>query len=115
MIIEVLYTPGCSYYWPIIKTVREILAETGIQAQIKLVCVETEAQAQRLKFVGSPTVRVDGLDVEPYVTFTARDFDLHCRSYNEDGQTLDWPGRRTLRDAIEVAHLAEKGMLPTCC
>jgi hypothetical protein len=115
MKIEVLFTPNCPHYRVVIRMVREILAETGIQAQIKLVCVDSEADARRLKFVGSPTVRVDGLDVEPYVTFAAKGFNLRCRTYEDNGQVLHWPGWRTLKDMIEVGHLAELGMLSTCC
>lgn len=115
MKIEVLYSPDCPNYVAALALVHEVLAETGIQAQVELVRVETEDDARRLQFIGSPTVRVDGLDVEPYVTFTAKDFGLRCRLYAEDGQVLGWPGRRMLRDSIEMGQLAEMDMLFTCC
>ena len=94
---------------------QEVLAETDIDAQVEVIKVETEANAQRLQFIGSPTVRVDGLDVEPYVTFGAKDFGLRCRVYTEDGQELEWPSYRIVKDTIEVGHLAKMGMLGRCC
>jgi hypothetical protein len=115
MKIELLYLPGCPDYLPALELIHDILAETGITAQVELVRVETEGEARRLKFIGSPTVRVDGLDVEPEVTFAAKDFGLRCRLYVEDGQVLGWPGRRMLRDLIEIGHLSELGWLPACC
>ncbi|MBI3159444.1 MAG: hypothetical protein HYZ26_07585 [Chloroflexi bacterium] len=115
MKIEVLYSPQCIGYLPALKLVQEVLAETDITAQVELVRVETEAEAQRLQFIGSPTVRVDGLDVEPYVTFGRNDFGLRCRVYREGGQELDWPSHRIVKDTIEVGHLAEMGMLGRCC
>lgn len=115
MKIEVLYIPGCPNYLPALELIYDILAETGIAAQVALVRVETEAEARRLKFIGSPTVRVDGLDAEPQVTFAAKDFGLRCRLYAEDGQMRGWPDRQTLRDMIEMGHLSEMGWLPTCC
>lgn len=115
MKIEVLYSPECPNYVQTLALVHDVLAETGIPAQVELVRVETEDEARRLRFIGSPTVRVDGVDVEPYVTFAARDFGLRCRWYAEDGQVLGWPGRRMLQDTIEVGHLAEMDLLATCC
>jgi len=113
--IEVLYSPGCPHHLAAIEFIHEILAETGIAAQIELIRVETEEEARRLEFIGSPTVRVDGLDVETYVSFAAKDFRLRCRQYTEGGDVLDWPSRRMLRDTIEVGHLAEMGLLAACC
>lgn len=115
MKIELLYSPQCAGYLSTLKLVQDVLAETEISAQIELIRVETEVDAHRLKFIGSPTVRVDGLDVEPYVTFGAKDFGLRYRVYSEDGQELDWPSHRIVKDTIEVAHLAEMGMLGRCC
>lgn len=115
MEIEVLYSPDCPHYVTALQLVHEILAETGIAAQVELVRVETEDDAHRLEFVGSTTVRVDGVDVEPYVTFAAKDFGLRCRLYAEDGEVLSWPSQRMLRDTIEVCYLAEMGMLAACC
>ena len=115
MKIEVLYSPECPNYVQALMLVHDVLAETGIEAQVELVRVETEDEARRLRFVGSPTVRVDGVDVEPYVTFAAGDSGRRCRMYVEDEQALGWPGKRMLQDTIEVGHLAEMDLLATCC
>lgn len=115
MKIEVLYSPDCPYYVMALQLVHEVLAETGITAQVELVRVETEDDARRLKFIGSPTVRVNDVDVETYVTFAARDFGLRCRLYADEDEALGWPGKRILRDSIEVGHLADMDMLSTCC
>jgi len=61
MKIEVLYSPECPHYVAALQLVHEILAETGITAQVELMRVETEEEARRLEFIGSPTVRVDGV------------------------------------------------------
>ncbi len=123
MKIEILYMPECPHYLAALELVQEVLAATGISAEVELIRVETEADAHRLEFMGSPTVRVDGVDVEPHVTFASparqpaggRDFGLRCRSYAADGQARGWPGERMLRDTIEVAHLVEMGILVGCC
>ncbi|MDP9457487.1 MAG: hypothetical protein M3Q49_19915 [Actinomycetota bacterium] len=44
---------------------REVLAEEGMEeeAEVKLVKIRTDEEARRLRFPGSPTVRVDGRDL----------------------------------------------------
>lgn len=115
MRIELLYTVDCPDYVTAAELIRKVLSETGIPARLELVPVETEEQAQRLQFVGSPTVRVDGLDLDPYVTFAATHFGLRCRTYQDGKQVRGWPSKRQLKDVIEVGWLAERGLLASCC
>jgi len=115
MRIELLYTPDCLDYAETLELVHEVLREAGIQAAVASVAVASEEEAQRLKFVGSPTVRVNDLDIEPYATFAAHDFGMTCRKYLEDGGARAIPSRRVLRDAIEMGFLAEMDLLGTCC
>ena len=115
MKIELLYTADCPDYVSAAALIRIVLSETQIPAQLELVPVETAREAQRLQFIGSPTVRVDGLDLDPYVTFAATDFGLRCRKYQDGNQVRGWPSKRHLRDVLEVGWLAERGQLASCC
>lgn len=115
MHIQLLYTADCPDYVRAAELIRRVLFETGIPGRLELVPVTTEDQARGLRFVGSPTVRVDGLDLEPMVTFTATDFGLRCRQYRDGERVRGWPGKRQLRDLIEVGWLAERGLLASCC
>ena len=115
MRIDLLYTPSCPHHAGTLELIHEVLREVGIQAAVASVAVASEDEAQRLRFVGSPTVRVNDLDLEPNATFAARDFGLRCRAYAGDGKVTDIPSRRALRDAIEMGFLAEMDLLGTCC
>ena len=79
MKIEVLYFDGCPTYKVAEKTLREVLAKEGIEAEVELVAVNTAEEARRLRFPGSPTVRVDGRDLFP--TEEREDRGLGCRVY----------------------------------
>lgn len=57
-----------------------LLGRFGIDAQVRLVAVESEDAAQRKRFLGSPTLRVEGRDVEPGAE-ARTDFGLSCRLY----------------------------------
>ena len=65
MRFEVLHTEGCSGYEATEKNLRAVLAEGGVEAEGELVEVRTEDQAERLRFPGSPTLRLDGRDLFP--------------------------------------------------
>ena len=63
MQIEVLCFDGCPNYRMAAKTLREVLAEEGIE--VNVVAINNDEDAQRLRFPGSPTIRVDGRDLFP--------------------------------------------------
>jgi hypothetical protein len=62
MKIEVLYFDGCLTYESAANTLRAVLAEEGMEAEVQLVAVNSDEEAGRLRFSGSPTIRVDGED-----------------------------------------------------
>ncbi|MFP5362297.1 MAG: thioredoxin family protein [Thermoleophilia bacterium] len=80
MKIEVLYFDGCPNHEALMPHLRELLAATGIAAEIELRRIEDAVQAERDRFLGSPTVRVDGEDVEPGAARRG-DFGLRCRLF----------------------------------
>lgn len=84
-IVEILFTKHCRHLCEAIERVRvakDARPETeGIE--VRLVLVETMREACALEFLGSPTVRVDGRDVEPALRSTM--FGLHGRGYFVDG------------------------------
>jgi hypothetical protein len=79
--IEVLVFKGCPHVDATLRRVRAALAATCVQGDVDLIYVEDHEHAEQLRFVGSPTVRVDGTDVDPHVV-DRRDFGLQCRLYS---------------------------------
>ena len=65
MKVEFLYFDGCPTYETATKTLRTVLAEEGLESDIEIVAVNTDEEARRLRFPGSPTIRVDGHDLFP--------------------------------------------------
>jgi hypothetical protein len=97
--IEVMYVPDCPNHAAALKRLREILSEEEFRACVQEVLVPDTAMAQRLGFPGSPTIRVDGLDVEPQSEKPVV-FGLMCRLYADGGGV---PSLRSLRTAIAKA------------
>jgi hypothetical protein len=63
--IEVLYVGGCPNYRGAAERVRTILKQQGLTADVEEVFVKDESAAKALAFPGSPTIRINGVDVEP--------------------------------------------------
>jgi hypothetical protein len=79
MKVEILYFEGCPTYPQAEETLRKVLAEESIEVRVELVAVNTEEEAQELRFPGSPTIRVDGEDLFPVPDRSQ--YALGCRMY----------------------------------
>lgn len=80
--IEVLVVSGCPGTELAIARVREAADALGIETNLRFVIVENEEQARTHGFVGSPTVRVEGVDVEEGIA--NRPLGLACRLYRSN-------------------------------
>ena len=99
MKIEVLYVEDCPNYQPTMGRLKSVLRQEGIPAQISTVVVKDEAVARQLNFLGSPSIRINGLDIEPDSrTVTATGF--ACRRY-AGGLPSEEMIRAALREARE--------------
>jgi MerT mercuric transport protein len=103
MKIEVLYFDGCPNHKPAVERVQELLREEGVSAELLEVNVSDASIAQEVGFLGSPSVRVNGLDVEPEAR-TAREYGMMCRTYSVDGRREGLPSREMLGQAIREAN-----------
>jgi hypothetical protein len=99
MRIELLYFEGCPNHLPAMEMLREILDSLSRVDQIHQVEVRTQAEAEAIRFVGSPSIRIDGSDIEPWAR-TAKEFGLSCRTYRDGPQHGGVPSRELLRRAI---------------
>ena len=78
--IEVLYFEDCPNHLPTVERINSVLREEGCSADVREVLVPDVSTAKRVKFLGSPTVRVNGIDIEPAAK-DRKDFGLMCRRY----------------------------------
>ena len=83
--VELLYFDGCPNYEQYLPHLRQLVSGA---AEVRLRPVETEATALAERFLGSPTVRVNGLDVEGDAA-SRTEYGLQCRLYRTAG---GWSG-----------------------
>ncbi len=118
--IEILYFESCPTWRRTEDDVRRIVADACLEERtsVRLVPVGTDDEAQRLRFLGSPTVRVDGTDVDPSAA-GATSFGLQCRVYEHEGRLRGSPPQEWIRTALGLAPTAGStsgsSSPPGCC
>ena len=99
MKIEFLYWEGCPSHPEALDVLRDVLDACGIEEAIELRVVETHEEAVALAFPGSPTIRIDGRDVDP--AGAGAPAELACRVYRlPDGRPSPVPSRQQLEEAV---------------
>ena len=63
--IEVLSIRGCGTHRSVVEMAREVVKELELDAEFEEVQVRSASEAERLRFLGSPSIRVDRVDIEP--------------------------------------------------
>ena len=99
MDIEFLFWDGCPSHPEARQLLDDVLAERGLDVEVHVREVFTQAEAEELLFPGSPTIRVDGRDVDPDGS-SGRPA-LTCRIYHKaDGRASPVPTREQLEAAL---------------
>lgn len=96
MRVELLYFDGCPNYEALLPRLRELI---GPDLELELRPIDTVEQAERERFLGSPSVRIDGRDVDPAAS-ERDDFGLKCRLYRSDEGASGVPPEEWIRAAL---------------
>lgn len=98
MRVQLLVSENCPHREPTLRLVNDALHELGVESTVVEISVRDIDQARQLRFLGSPTVLVNGLDIEP-ARRTDAAFGICCRLYGRNGT----PSREMLVAAIREA------------
>ena len=98
MRVSFLYYEDCPSHDLALERLREVMAEEGIPDEVEVIKVETKEQARELCFIGSPTIRVDGQDIDPP---SDSHYALTCRTYRlADGRVSPLPSKDMIQRAL---------------
>jgi len=100
--VEILYFDGCPNHELARALVERVAAELHLDPSIDLVAVVDPDAAAELRFLGSPTIRVDGRDVEPGAE-ERHEFVLSCRMYRTGQGLAGQPDQAWIREALTAA------------
>jgi hypothetical protein len=97
MKIEILYFDSCPSYKDAIANVKAALKEKNLQADLLLIKVEDEVTAEKVGFQGSPSVRINGKDVEGL----DEGFTFGCRLYKVNGKPATAPNKEAISAKLD--------------
>ncbi|MDQ3672125.1 MAG: hypothetical protein M3364_06780 [Actinomycetota bacterium] len=103
--VEILARQDCQCRGMARIVVERVIDELNIPVEVTVIEITSTAQARKRGFLGSPSVRVNGLDVEPG-TNGSKEVSLGDRVYRGDRGLQGWPDSRWIRAALVVAHAA---------
>jgi hypothetical protein len=102
MKLELFHIADCPNTHTTRRLLNDTLREMGLTEEIQEIEVSDSSQAEALSFPGSPTVLIDGIDVEPGLARGASN-GLSCRIYMIDGSRHKAPTKEMIRRAISSA------------
>jgi hypothetical protein len=101
--IELLWWQGCPSWPEALEELRAAVAEADLDPdRIEVTEITSDSDAERERFVGSPTIRVEGNDLFPLGA--DEPVGLNCRIYHlRDGRVSPTPDPADLREALARA------------
>lgn len=108
MRIDILYLEGCPNHPPTAELVRDVVQSLGLEASIREFQVRDAQEAARLRFFGSPTVQVNGHDVDPAAR-SRMDYSFSCRIYGRSGSPPRALVEHALREGTSRGNAHEGG------
>jgi hypothetical protein len=100
MKVELLWWEGCPSHPEAVEQLKQVMRGERLDPEaVELVEVVSDEQAERERFFGSPTIRIDGEDILP--PGEGQPVGLSCRVYRlRDGRPSPTPDIDDVRDAV---------------
>ena len=102
MEVQLYYFDRCPSYERALQNLRESLRLEGLSEAVELIAVASEAEALQKRFIGSPTIRINGVDLEGEAA-EARGYGFGCRVYDQEGRLVGWPSVDQIRRVLQSA------------
>jgi glutaredoxin len=117
--IQMLYILDCPWCLTTKDLIKECVEELGIDADVEEILIDTEEKARKHNFAGSPTIRVNGKDIQQEVIrdrclpceelantgktteFVERECGCGCRIYHYKGKLYPYPPKEMILEALK--------------
>ena len=101
-LVEILFFAGFPNHAGAIELVERVSRGLGVDPELRVLEVSDQEAALRLRFLGSPTIRVGGRDVDPDAD-ERTDYALSCRVFRTGAGIVGQPDESWVRAALRRA------------
>lgn len=102
MNVTFIWFDECTNHHLARRLLQEVLEERGVGDEVEEVNATSQQVAEQYRFPGSPTIRIDGEDVEPGFVDPG-EYSPRCRLYATPSGLRGLPERRWIEDALDRA------------
>jgi len=121
MKIQLLYILDCSWCLKTKELIKDSLKELGAKADVEEILIDSDEKAKKYKFVGSPTIRINGKDIQEQASkgkclpceelseqskgateFAKQECKCGCRIYFYKGKQYPYPPKEMIKEAINI-------------
>ena len=102
MKIQLYYFDDCPSYQKALDNLKEALRSQELPQEVEMIPVTSEADSHVKRFIGSPTIRINGIDIEGPKA-EEKGYGYGCRIYAENGRSGGWPSVERIRQALQAA------------
>ena len=99
--VQLLHTESCHSCQEALVGIKEALKELGLSAELEVILMDSPEKARDYKFLGSPTIKINGLDLEPELEAIGN-FGLNaCRTYIYEEALYHYPPKEMLLEVLK--------------
>ncbi len=98
--IQLLHTRACHGYERAMRELEVALEEAGLPVRFEVILVNSQEEAEQHRFIGSPTIRVNGTDIESEAANVEKFGTGSCRPYFWKDRFYDYPPKDMILAAI---------------
>lgn len=101
MKIEFLYFEGCPNHKQALDNLKKALNELGLEERIEVINIHDNDEAIAKCFLGSPSIRINGKDLE-HADEADTDYSMRCRRYKSESRVQGYPEPELVRAALQA-------------
>ncbi len=105
--IELLYTKDCPAWSETLANLKIALEDLKLNEEPQLIIMDTIEQAEEYNFFASPTIHINGVDVDPHARRTHKIGLGMGRPYFAQGRALAAPPVEMIKTALQELYFEE--------
>lgn len=100
MNIEFLYFDGCPSWKKAFDDLITVKENLGIETEIQMIDIKSEEDVQKYRFLGSPSIRINGQDIEEKIRDDT-EYSMRCRVYRDGLMLNGWPPKELIENGFK--------------